>query len=81
MLGQADITVFSAYVRWGTTGRMLYKLYSRRTLTSKESSCKCLLTSYVHLSPPTSQILTIAKYNTSLYVVLENSSSDTISSI
>jgi hypothetical protein len=40
----------------------------------KESNRKCLLTSCVCLSPSTSQIHAITKYDISLYAMLENSS-------
>ena len=47
----------------------------------KESSRKFLLTLCALLSPPTPQIHVITKYDTSLYVALENSSRDTRNSI
>jgi hypothetical protein len=38
----------------------------------RDSVCKCLLTSFAHSSPPTSQNPTIMKYETSLCAVLED---------
>jgi hypothetical protein len=47
----------------------------------KKNGRKCLLISCARLSRLTSQIPAMTKYNTSLYAILDNSSSDTISYI